>query len=53
MEHGYLPDSMSVCIEREISTCINSKSIIDDFKSLEKRKVSLKYLMINFIYHVV
>jgi len=32
---------MSVYIEREISACISSKSIIDDFQSPEKRKISL------------
>jgi len=38
---GFLADGMSVYIEREISTFIFSESIIDDFKSLGKRKVSL------------
>jgi len=32
---------MSVYIEREISASISSESIIDDFKSLGKRKVHL------------
>jgi len=32
---------MSVYIEREISACISSESIIDDFQSLGKRKMSL------------
>lgn len=41
MGHGFLVDSMSVYIEREISECISSESIIDDFKSLGKRKVRL------------
>ena len=41
MGHGFLADSMSVYIEREISACISSESIIDDFKSLGKRKVHL------------
>ncbi|XP_024641739.1 uncharacterized protein [Medicago truncatula] len=41
MGPGYLADSMSVYIEREISASISSESIIDDFKSLGKRKMSL------------
>jgi len=41
MGYGFLGDSMSIYIERKISACISSKSIIDDFKSLGKRKVSL------------
>jgi hypothetical protein len=38
---SFLADSMSVYIERKITAYISSKSIIDDFKSLGKRKVSL------------
>jgi len=41
MEPEFLADNMSVFIEREISTYISSESIIDDFNSLGKRKVSL------------
>jgi hypothetical protein len=41
MRHGFLADSMSIYIEREISECISSESIIDDLKSLGKRKVRL------------
>ncbi|XP_024634768.1 zinc finger MYM-type protein 1-like [Medicago truncatula] len=41
MEHGFLANSMSVYIERDISECISYESIIDDFKSLRKRKVRL------------
>jgi len=41
MGPGFLADSTSVYIEREISASISSKSIIDDFKSLGKRKVHL------------
>jgi len=41
MEPGFLADSMSVYIEREISASISFESIIDDFKSLGKRKVHL------------
>jgi len=37
----FLADNMSVYIERKIIACISSESIIDDFKSLGKRKVSL------------
>jgi len=37
----FLANSMSVYIEREISASISSESIIDDFKSLGKRKVHL------------
>jgi len=40
MELEFLTDSMLVYIEREISAYISSELIIDDFKSLEKRKVS-------------
>jgi len=36
----FLVDNMPIYIERKISACISSKSIIDDFKSLEKCKVS-------------
>jgi len=32
MEPEFLADSMSVYIERGISACISSESIIDDFK---------------------
>jgi hypothetical protein len=41
MESEFLADSMPVYIEREISACISFESIIDDFKSLGKRKSSL------------
>jgi len=41
MGPAFLADSMTVYIEREISVCISSKSIIDDFKSFWMRKVSL------------
>ncbi|XP_024634611.2 uncharacterized protein [Medicago truncatula] len=41
MGHGFLANSMSVYIEKDISECISSESIIDDFKSLRKRKVRL------------
>jgi len=41
MGPGFLADSMSVYFEREISVYISSESTIDDFKSLEKRKVHL------------
>jgi len=41
MVHGFLADNMSLYIEREISACISSESIVDDFKSLENCKVSL------------
>lgn len=34
MKGRFLTDSMSVYIEREITACISSDSIIDDFKSL-------------------
>jgi len=44
---------MSVYIERKISECISSESIIDDFKASGKRKMLFKYLMTNFIYYVV
>jgi len=37
----FLAYNISVYIEREISTCISFESIIDDFKSSRKRKVSL------------
>jgi len=40
MGPGFLAYNMSVYIEREISAYISSKSIITDFKSLGKRKVS-------------
>ena len=40
MRHEFLADSMSVYIEREISACISSESIFDDFKSIRKYKVS-------------
>jgi hypothetical protein len=36
MGYGFVANSMSVYIEREISACI-----IDDFKLLEKDKMSL------------
>jgi hypothetical protein len=41
MGHEFLADNMSVIIEREISACLSSESIIDDFKPPRKRKVSL------------
>ena len=41
MRHGFLAYNKSVYIKREISARISSESIIDDFKSLGKRKVSL------------
>jgi hypothetical protein len=50
MRLGFLADITSVYIERETSECISFKSIIDDFKSSKNRKVSFKYLMIDFIY---
>jgi len=53
MRLEFLADNIYVYIEREISEYINSESIIDDFKSSGKRKVSLKYLMINFINYVI
>ena len=44
---------MPVYIERKISECISSESIIDDLKSSGKHKMLFKYLMIDFIYCVV
>jgi len=41
MDDGFLGDSMTVYIEREISASISSESIIDDFKSLGTRKALL------------
>jgi hypothetical protein len=41
MDDGFLGDSMTVYIEREISASISSESIIDDFKSLGTRKTLL------------
>jgi len=41
MECGLLADNMLVYIKREINVYISSESIIDDFKSFEKRKVLL------------
>jgi len=41
MGHEFLVDSMLVYIDKEISVCINSESIIDDFKLVRKRKVLL------------
>ena len=41
MRPEFLTNSMSVYIEREISACISSESIIDNFKSFGKHKVSL------------
>ncbi|XP_058749642.1 uncharacterized protein LOC131622614 [Vicia villosa] len=38
MDDGFLGDSMTVYIEREISSSISSESIIDDFKSLGTRR---------------
>ncbi|XP_058777057.1 uncharacterized protein LOC131651407 [Vicia villosa] len=38
MDDEFLGDSMTVYIEREISSSINSESIIDDFKSLGTRR---------------
>lgn len=39
MKGRFLADSMTVYIEREISACISSDSVIDDFKSLNTRRV--------------
>lgn len=41
MDDGFLGDSMTIYIEREISASISSESIIDDFKSLGTRKALL------------
>jgi len=41
MGPGLLVESMTIYIERKISACISSETIIDDFKSLVKRKLSL------------
>jgi hypothetical protein len=38
MDDGFLGDSMTVYIERDISASISSESIIDDFKSLGTHK---------------
>ncbi|XP_058758551.1 uncharacterized protein LOC131631797 [Vicia villosa] len=38
MDDGFLGDSMTIYIEREISASISSESIIDDFKSLGTRR---------------
>jgi len=49
----FIAYSMPVYIEWEISECISSESIINDFKSSGKRKNLFKYLMIDFIYYVI
>ena len=41
MDDGFLGDSMTVYIGREISASISPESIIDDFKSLGTRKALL------------
>jgi len=50
MGHGFLADSMAVYIEREISACISSESIIGHSKSV---KCIFTYVKINFIYYVL
>jgi hypothetical protein len=40
MKAGFLADSMSVYIEREIAATINSDTIIDEFKALATRNAS-------------
>jgi len=37
MGSGFLNDSMTVCIEREISSSISSELVIDDFKLVGTR----------------
>jgi hypothetical protein len=37
MGSGFLNDSMTVCIEREISASISSELVIDDFKLVGSR----------------
>jgi hypothetical protein len=49
MKPEFLADSMSVYVEKEISACISFESIIDNFKSLEKRNDRLyKLCSLNF-----
>jgi ribosomal protein L31E len=40
MKAGFLADSMSVYIEREIAATISSDTIIDEFKALATRNAS-------------